>query len=293
MNNLPPPDLSAEQLTIDLPTAGIALSALAWGPAGGRPVFALHGWLDNAASFFPLSPYLTGCRLVAVDLPGHGHSDRLPLSSWIHYPDYLPLLLEALDQLGWDRCLFLGHSLGAGIAAVMAALVPERVRALAAIEGMGPLTAPADQALSALRRAIKQLSRYPDRQLPTYSNRETAVTARHQAGDLSYQAARILSVRNLVERGDRVGWRTDPRLTLKSPVYLMEEQVLAILEGVKTPTLLIKGDRGLLVDRPETTERCQRVDNIAVVELAGGHHLHMDDPEAVGTVIADFFRQAG
>ncbi|HJL65555.1 MAG: alpha/beta hydrolase [Arenicellales bacterium] len=293
MNNLLELDERAEKLTIDLPTAGIQLSALAWGPPGGRPVFALHGWLDNAASFSPLSPYLEGCRLVAVDLPGHGGSGQLPLSSWIHYPDYLPLLLEALDRLGWDQCTLLGHSLGAGLATLIAALFPQKVSALAAIEGIGPLTAPADQALTSLRRSLTQLRRHPDRKLPTYSSCEAAISARHQAGDLSLEAARILASRNLVEKGDGVGWRTDPRLTLRSPVYLMEEQVLAILEGVEAPTLLIKGDRGLLVGRPEITERCQRFDKLEIVELSGGHHLHMDDAKAVGTVITDFFQREG
>ncbi|MFY0450190.1 alpha/beta hydrolase, partial [Xanthomonas codiaei] len=43
---------------------------------GPRRILALHGWLDNAASFVPLSAHLQApdLDLVLLDLPGHGHS---------------------------------------------------------------------------------------------------------------------------------------------------------------------------------------------------------------------------
>ena len=63
---------------LELQTPYLRLSARAWGPPDGVPVLALHGWLDNAASFDPLASLLPGVRLVAVDLPGHGGSDHRP-----------------------------------------------------------------------------------------------------------------------------------------------------------------------------------------------------------------------
>ena len=40
-------------------------------------VIALHGWLDNAASFNALAPLLKDVYVIALDLPGHGHSDAM------------------------------------------------------------------------------------------------------------------------------------------------------------------------------------------------------------------------
>ena len=57
------------------------IAGLRFGRQGAIPVLALHGWLDNAASFVPLARHLAGLDLVAVDLPGHGRSreSELPL----------------------------------------------------------------------------------------------------------------------------------------------------------------------------------------------------------------------
>ena len=55
---------------------GQKIAAKVWGNEAGIPTLALHGWLDNAASFEPIAPLLEQCHLVAVDLPGHGLSDH-------------------------------------------------------------------------------------------------------------------------------------------------------------------------------------------------------------------------
>ena len=55
---------------------GLDIAACEWGDPAGVPVLALHGWLDNCGSFAPLGRLLRGVRLVALDLPGHGHSSH-------------------------------------------------------------------------------------------------------------------------------------------------------------------------------------------------------------------------
>ncbi|MGH8605107.1 MAG: alpha/beta fold hydrolase, partial [Gammaproteobacteria bacterium] len=58
-------------------------TAKRWGSDQGAPLIALHGWLDNAASFDPLASYLDEFDLVALDLAGHGLSDHRPKG--VHY----------------------------------------------------------------------------------------------------------------------------------------------------------------------------------------------------------------
>ena len=65
--------------TIDV--AGFTLTALRQSARTTQksqtPVLCVHGWLDNAASFVPLMPFIENAEIVAIDLPGHGHSSSL------------------------------------------------------------------------------------------------------------------------------------------------------------------------------------------------------------------------
>ncbi|WP_017122874.1 alpha/beta fold hydrolase, partial [Xanthomonas vasicola] len=113
---------------------------------GPRRMMALHGWLDNAASFVPLSAHLHAQELdlVLLDLPGHGHSGWLPIGAEYTLSTTLQQLLQAADALGWERFTLLGHSLGGGVASLLAAAAPERVEALIAIEALGALAEPVE-----------------------------------------------------------------------------------------------------------------------------------------------------
>ena len=88
------------ETAIDIALGRIA--ALRWGEPGMPRVLALHGWLDNAASFVPLAPHLPGIDLVAIDLPGHGHSAHLPPGADYSFALAMHNVLDVADALGWE-----------------------------------------------------------------------------------------------------------------------------------------------------------------------------------------------
>ena len=95
----------------------LTLAALEWGDPAAPPLVALHGWLDNAASFAALAPLLAPrYRTIALELPGHGHSGHLPAGAGYHHLDHVRAVLAALDALELPRCSLLGHSLGSFMA---------------------------------------------------------------------------------------------------------------------------------------------------------------------------------
>src|SRR5690606_5496454 len=185
-------------LAVELP--GGTVRGLRWGEAGRPPVLALHGWLDNAASFVPLAAHLEGIELVAIDLPGHGRSAHLPPGADYSFAAAVHLVLDVADALGWERFALLGHSMGAGISSLVAAACPERVRRLVAIEALGALPDTPENTVPRLRQAVASTRALRGKRLRAFPDLETAVRARMMArvGAMEEAAARLL-----VERGTR------------------------------------------------------------------------------------------
>jgi pimeloyl-ACP methyl ester carboxylesterase len=97
------------------------------------PLVLLHGWMMSHYYFRSIVDALADDRLlVALDLPGHGESDR-PLPGAFAYTldGYTEILDEALRLLELPpRLDFLGASMGGAIALTLAARRPERVHRL-------------------------------------------------------------------------------------------------------------------------------------------------------------------
>jgi hypothetical protein len=86
---------------LDLTSTGVRIRLLECG--GGPPLVLLHGVSLSAAAWAPLFPALSGWRVLAVDLPGHGLSgpDRYA-SGRVRYRA-LALIDDIFDALGSTR----------------------------------------------------------------------------------------------------------------------------------------------------------------------------------------------
>lgn len=268
------------------------LAALQWGDAGAAPLIALHGWLDNAASFVRLAPLLASSRrVIALDLPGHGHSAHLPEAArHYHIVDQVEYVLAFADALGLARFDLLGHSMGAGIAALTAAATPARITRLALIEGLGPLADDASTTLEHWQRA--RAPRPARRRTPrAFTSTDAAVAARVAVGGLSAGEARPIVERNLVATDHGWTWRSDRRLRLRTPIRIEEQQVRRLLAGITAPTLLMLAKPAApYLPTPTMEARAACVADIRVEHVAGPHHLHLRKPRAVATLIERFLQ---
>lgn len=83
------------------------------GPQHHTPLVLLHGFCEDSSVWEPMLPHLTEIPLIRMDLPGFGGSD-LPAS--IQMEDYAHAVHSALQLLGFQRCVLIGHSLGGYVA---------------------------------------------------------------------------------------------------------------------------------------------------------------------------------
>ena len=269
------------------------LAALQWGDADAPPLLALHGWLDSAASFTRLAPLLAAHRrLIALDLPGHGHSAHLPTSVHRYNNlDQVDHVLDFADALKLDRFDLLGHSLGAGIASITAAAAPARIGKLLLIEGLGPLADDGSQTLSRWHDAHAQRETLR-RQPRVFASADIAVRARVAAGGLDAEEARPIVERNLRNVDGGFTWRSDPRLRLTTPLRIEEMQLRRLLAGIAAPTLLLLAEPATpYLPSAMMEARAACVTDIRIAHIAGPHHLHVRHPHDVADHVSQFLQQ--
>lgn len=131
--------------SVDVPVTGGDLRVGVWDPAreeaGADPVLLIHGVTSSHLAWPFVVARLEGVRAVAPDLRGRGASHLLDGAAGLrgHADD----LAAALDVLGIERTLVVGHSMGAFVAVVFAHLHPGRVSRLVLVDGGLPLDVPA------------------------------------------------------------------------------------------------------------------------------------------------------
>lgn len=266
----------------------LTISYKKWQGKSDKIILCLHGWLDNAASFDLLAPFLSQYTLIAIDLPGHGKSDHLPPSSYYHFIDGVSQIVALAKALELTNYILLGHSLGACLASIAAGAAPDTMSHLILLDAIGPLTSSAADSARHHQSYLKKLPLLMKKSKRYYANIEDAVHIRAQKGYLSSELTRIIARRALEKSDEGYCWRHDDRLLLPSPLRMTEDQVLPFLSEIIAPSLLIRANKGFQFDEEMALKRVQVVPDIKQITLEGGHHIHMEQPEACANAITQF-----
>jgi len=109
------------------------------GPAGGPVVILLHGWPYDIHSFADVAPLLAsaGYRVIVPYLRGYGTTTFLSSATMRNGQQSVVALdaIALMDALGIQKAVVAGFDWGARTAAVMAALWPERCKAIVSVSG--------------------------------------------------------------------------------------------------------------------------------------------------------------
>ncbi len=263
---------------LTLKVNGLEFAAQEWGRAGQLPVLALHGWLDNAASFYKLAPQLHNLHIIAPDLAGHGQSSHRPGQTAYTPWDDINDIFAIADYLGWQRFVLLGHSRGAIIGSLAAGTFPERFIGLALIEGMLPEPALPHDVPMQLASAINGLRAQQQKVPSLYKNIDVAIKARERGlFPLSNAAATALTNRGIIMREGGFSWSSDPRLMAPSVLKLSKEQLAAFVNRITAPVKLLLANNGLPKIYENYLAEINGFPNVDYEVLDGGHHLHMEE----------------
>ena len=119
--------------------SGIKVRVVENGNVDAPPVLMIHGWGCSAYIFRENMPAVAeaGFRAIALDLKGHGLSDKPQHASEYTIDALVDHLAEVIDALKLQRPVLVGHSLGGSLIYHFASRHTERVRALALLSPVG------------------------------------------------------------------------------------------------------------------------------------------------------------
>ena len=278
-------------LEYKLSLSGVECAVTEWNPQASLTVFALHGWLDNLATFESLAANLPNLRLIAVDFPGHGHSQHIPEGMAYHFYDGIYLIHDLAEHFKQSKINLLGHSMGGALSLVFAASCPEKISGLVSIESLGPLTATPEQMREHFSDSIKQRAALKNKSKPVYDAFADALNARASASQIAHKPIEPIVERGLTKVEGGYTWQADSRLRVVSPLRLSETHLENLLEQIKIPVLVIEGEAGYLTGNELFQKRKNKIRQLDCKLVSGGHHVHLEEPEECAQIISQYFEQ--
>jgi pimeloyl-ACP methyl ester carboxylesterase len=279
------PETRAER-TQRLRVGGLRLFCREWGRTDAPPLVLLHGLRGFSGTWRALAAALSDrFRLIAFDQRGRGESDWDPQHNY--YTDtYLSDLESVVDQLELARFGLLGHSMGGTTSYVYAARHPERLAALV-IEDIAPGSSVSG---AGAQRIVREMQSMP----PGFASwTEARQYWRALRPSLSAAAIEQRVVESLREAPTgRIVWRYDAegiRQTRVAPDPARAVDLWPIIEQIKTPTLIVRGDASDFCPASTVMMMCERNPNIRAVTIAGaGHYVHDDAPAEFNSHVREF-----
>jgi pimeloyl-ACP methyl ester carboxylesterase len=133
------PDLAARTLLLADGLRVRVVEPVSPAPPDAPVALFVHGWACSVYSFRHnlLDVARAGLRAVAVELKGHGESDKPTDAGGYSLQAMGRHLLDIMDALGVGRALLVGHSMGGAVAVQAALEAPDRVRGLVLLAPVG------------------------------------------------------------------------------------------------------------------------------------------------------------
>jgi len=231
----------------------------------GEVGLCLHGAGGNGQQFDGVLAALHPAHSpLAFDQPGHHRSGGLDSLGSV---ERMATFTGALtDKLGLRPHALLGHGLGGAVALQRALDAPAAVRALVLVASAARFEVP-DDTLALWRRVTEGKERRP------------------------FDPSRFApgTPRELLQRGFMDGVKTDPRATYGDWQAAAACDLRDALPRVACPALVVTGEHEDAAERARAEALAEGLPAARLQVLAGaGHHVPLEQPEALAAAVADF-----
>lgn len=232
----------------------------------GKTVVFVHGWTCDLSSWdAQVEEFSKSYRVVALDLPGHGKTAG-PADGKFSMALFAAAVEAVRAEVGADRIVLVGHSMGAPVIRQYALSHPERVAGLVAVDG------PLD-----LRAFPPEVSR----QLPPVTG-PNGLEGRRNMINSMFTPATSPAVREHV----MAMMMAPPEATAGGAMGAMFDPAIRTADVINAPALSVYAGGGNQRVDPKTAERLPRWQGTT---LAGtGHFLMMEKPAEFNAMLRDF-----
>lgn len=239
----------------------------------GEPVLLIHGlggsiesWTNNIEELAKVM------RVVAIDLPGFGQSDKPKISYTIKF--YRDFIVDFLKQLQIERTSIVGSSLGGHVAAETAISHPALVKKLVLVSPAGALPR-SFKGSPALRRYVKVLEAKSVQDV-----KKALYAIDNKPVDDSYAKAVL---EKISMSGAKEAFLSALRGSARAP------RLTNRLHKIKAPTLLLWGKEDIMIPIKYIEPFVKKMKNCRIMMLEEcGHRPHAERPELFNRIVADF-----
>jgi pimeloyl-ACP methyl ester carboxylesterase len=264
--------------------------------AGEPTVLLLPTWTIVHSRIWKMQvPYLSRhYRVVTYDGPGNGRSDRVTQPDRYSPDAYAEDAVAVLDEIGAERVVAVGLSLGAAYGTRLANLHPERVAGLVMIAPALPLTPPSPERARAAERFLEP---YPE-QPRGWEKYNAAYWRDHYEKFASFFFKHCLPESHSTKpREDAVAWAlgTDPDVLVAEAGYarLDQEEWAEALAAISAPTLVVHGTEDRIHPHARGVEAARLTGGRLLSMEGSGHLPNLRDPVRFNLELHGFLQEVG
>lgn len=256
---------------------GPDLNVKEFGPPGDRAVVLLHGYSASVQWWDRVAAALPGQRVVAVDLVGHGGSEAPRDVAQYGIDGQAEAVHRALDALGVERAVLVGHSMGGLVAIALAERDPEHVERVVVSDSPAAEDLADEPALAGLA-CIPLVGPAVDLLRPvdaiTDSSLQTGFAPDFPVPPLAHRSLEQLTHAGVCDSGTQDGDRA----------------AADRLAGLGKPVLVVWGERDVLTPTGANVERYREAGLTPVVIPEVGHSPMVESPGEFVNAITDFIQ---